>query len=736
MIQKTLLTTFALTLAAALALVRFVGTAASRRRLSVPPAPALVGGRTGSACAAGRPPAGPCPSIFDVTPFSFPLGRRPDQQGRPFVYSETHASLHQLILGATGSGKSRYAESQCRYLIRSHRGFCFIDPEGDTVENLMGWASHLQEAEGTDAICRQIVYVELSHAILVGFDPFAPPDFSAFPVDQHDAAYRAWLPVKVDAFCEIVQSKQGASDFTGMARLQRVLRTVLTGVGTAVDASGRHLPLSEVFALLDCEHTRHDTVYAVVAPYLPDFVRAEFERWRGAPRAQRLQETESTLNRLRSLLSPLVMAVFTEPTRRMNFRDAIDGRMILLVNLRQTDFLSADQQRTMASMFVHEIWSACKVADREERPVTPYYLFIDEAHLLMETSGGDLLQILCRGRKYKVSLTLIGQYLGQFRNERVDMIPAVLNLCRTFACFLHSNPDDLEILKQYFGYPNLDFTELMQVTDRPAGHELVQLRDYSRSFTEGTNWSTGTSVNHTVGTSHQVTNSHQQTAGRTTSTGKTATATSGRSASAGGAEQFDAHGLPTGTTQSAGGAVSAANSRGTSVTQADQASCSTGVSVAQGTSEQRGTGTNEGVGGNQGVTVSESVKSSLVPVTREEWHPTGRLRVAVDDQLDRVAHVISTLQNRQALVRLNGETRTFRMDVGDVPDVIPDPRAMAARVREFKARVYASHGYYFVPDLSATAETRRLDAWLAPPADAPPAIRDHPDRAQDNGWGY
>src|SRR5207244_3028866 len=125
------------------------------------------------------------------------------------------------------------------------------------------------------------------------------PDLSHLPPELRENAYLQWLVVKIDSFIEIVQSKQGAPDLVGMARLQRVLRTVLFAVGVALDEYGNHLPLSEVFALLDCEHKRHVQVYACVRDHLPDDIRSEFERWKSCDRRQRLLETESTLNRLR-----------------------------------------------------------------------------------------------------------------------------------------------------------------------------------------------------------------------------------------------------------------------------------------------------------------------------------------------------------------------------------------------------------------------------------------------------
>ena len=63
---------------------------------------------------------------------------------------------------------------------------------------------------------------------------------------------------------------------------------------------------------------------------------------------------------------PLVQAIFAHAANTLDFRKIIDDRGILLVNLRESDFLSADQRMAIASLFIHEIWTACKVADRED----------------------------------------------------------------------------------------------------------------------------------------------------------------------------------------------------------------------------------------------------------------------------------------------------------------------------------------------------------------------------------
>ena len=105
---------------------------------------------------------------------------------------------------------------------------------------------------------------------------------------------------------------QGDDSFEGMARLERNLKNILIAVGTSIYPDGKHLPLSEVFSLLYFNHPNHDAIYELVAPNLPEEVRLDFEREKTLPARQQEENLQSTINRLRSLLSPLIQEVFSD----------------------------------------------------------------------------------------------------------------------------------------------------------------------------------------------------------------------------------------------------------------------------------------------------------------------------------------------------------------------------------------------------------------------------------------
>ena len=212
-----------------------------------------------------------------------------------------------------------------RQMMVAGRGFTLIDPNGDLAEDLLAFAAY-RKARGDDTLWRKIHYVEPSYEMVFGYDPFTFRPAHPIPPEHGEAAYRAWLHTKVDRVAEVLQRKQNQSGFEGMPRLQRVLTDVLLAVGTAVDERGRHLPLADALVLLDPEHPRHGDVLERVAPHLDREIVSEFRRWQDMRPDRRLTETESTINRLRSFLSPVVKAIFCEQVHSLDFRGIVRAR--------------------------------------------------------------------------------------------------------------------------------------------------------------------------------------------------------------------------------------------------------------------------------------------------------------------------------------------------------------------------------------------------------------------------
>ena len=657
----------------------------------------------------------------------WPLGNDVSKEPNdPFLMGESHLSRHLGVFGGSGTGKSKLLELLCRRMINDYRGFCFIDPHGDTAEDLLAFASKRADAAQNDSICKRIHYLEPTFETVFGFDPFDFRPGTTIPDHLKANAYHAWLHTKADKISEIVQRKQGQADFQGMARLQRILKDVLIAVGTALNPDGRHLPLSDVLVLLDRQHPRHHEVLRLVLPQLPSYIRGDFESLAAfKSEEQRKKETESTINRLRSLLSPIVKAIFTSSAETIDFRKIIMDRGIMIVNLRKTDFFSADQRNAIGGMLIHEILSTVETTARQDR--TPFYLMVDEARLFI---GQDMMDALDQARKFKLSICLAGQYLGQFKTEEFDMTPSILNNCGNMICFQQKHPDDLKIWKEYFGYANLSFEKHFQVVDRPDGYDFVQIDDSSETRSKSQNKSRGGSRTESLGVNRTVNKSVAQQDGVTESqnrqSGRSQSESQSKSAgtNTGGSmtqSPIIVDGEVIGFTSVRGNSdsanASAQNSSGTSFNDAEGESTARSASVTKtgGTadgrsySEARGTTWSEGEAETEGETISH--KTVPLGRTREEVRESPQLQDAVNDQFHKFAHIMRTLPQRHAMVSLVGRKESFVIKVADVEEVYPKAD-FPAKIAAMKKKIYALHPYYSTPALSPEDQDRKLDEFL------------------------
>ena len=675
--------------------------------------------------------------LLSNRPVVFPVGHTLDSGGKPFVLNEHSLSTHLAVLGGSGSGKSKFLELLCRILMDNYRGFCFIDPHGDTSEDLLAYAARQTETCGSDAICKRIHYLEPSFETVFGFDPFEFRPAQSIPDHLRENAYHAWLHTKADKIAEIVQRKQGQSDFQGMARLQRILRDVLIAIGTPVTAAGKHLPLSDVLVLLDTHHRKHKEVMDLVFDHLPAEVRGDFASLRSyRSEDQRKKETESTINRLRSLLSPIVKAIFSSSAKTIDFRQIINNRGVVLVNLRKTDFFSADQRNAIGGMLIHEVLSTAETTTRQNR--APFYLIVDEARLFI---GQDLMEGLDEARKFKLSVCLAGQHLGQFKTEEFDMTPSILNNCGTILCFQQKHPEDLDTWKKFFGYANLNFEKHFQIMDRQYGYDFLDVEDSSESHTKGQSRNTGGSFTETDGISHTDTNSvayqtgRSETQSRQTARGESRSSSEGETNSLGSSHQWSPSG-PSGFRGSLGDNESAgfssqntqgssfSKSEGQSEGQTESQTLSRGASDGNSHSDARGASWGDGSSESDGITINH--KKVPVPHLEEELHETPHLKNSVQDQLDRFAQLQRILPRRFAMVSLAGQCESFVVRIGDVNPMYPDAKDMAMRLAAMKHKIYALHPYYSTPGLSPEEQDRRLEEFLASVADttAPPGGND------------
>jgi type IV secretory pathway VirB4 component len=70
--------------------------------------------------------------------------------------------IHLYVLGASGSGKTKFLECLIRQDLANGQGCAVIDPHGDLIEDLKGYLAVLGRQRGEQFLREQVVLVDLA----------------------------------------------------------------------------------------------------------------------------------------------------------------------------------------------------------------------------------------------------------------------------------------------------------------------------------------------------------------------------------------------------------------------------------------------------------------------------------------------------------------------------------------------------------------------------------------------
>lgn len=640
---------------------------------------------------------------------------------------------HFSVFGTSGSGKSRFLLSILQQAYSQRAGITLLDVGGDSVEDFMALITRYIVDTGRESALNQLHYFEPGNALTsFRLDPFRFKPASDTHPEFFENVRRAWLHAEADRIGMLVQLKQGQIDFEQNARLQRVLTNIMVAVGTTVDRQGRHLPLSDALVLLTIEHERHNEVYALVEPYLESFVREDFRRLRSMKRVEdRLRETESTINRLRSLLGPILRAIFgtTGNEAVVDFHHLIRERQISLWNLRPQHGFSHDQKRTFAQLVIHLTLETLISLPREQR--VPHVLIIEEAG---EVINEEILFALGAMRKTGLSIWILGQDLSTFRKQgKFDLAPKLISQSNVI-CFNQTWPDDTEVLSRALFTGDLDFSPLVHEHDRPDGYDWHQVTETSVSQSQGDNWGDSNAEGSSRAEGKQTSNTESKGTSRTSSDGTSSSSSEGNSSSSGrsagrsrGAQQSsivkDYRVLQKFPLTSTGSSTSESDSKQVSNSQSSSKSSSFAEGETSGHSRSEGhsltvsdteTRTHS-VGGSEQRSMSKSFKLMPLAKNRAEKQKSGKLIRAVNDQIEEGRQRLVCLEKRQAIMKLQNHRHAIAFATLPMPDAFMDADSQLRAIAWAKRQIFSIHAYNFVPDFSPEAEERRLSKFLEPP---------------------
>jgi len=322
---------------------------------------------------------------------------------------------HCYMIGAHGSGKTKLMELFIRQDADCKHGFGIIDPHGDLTEAVKGYLA-LTCPEGLD---ERVIYIDpTDERYCVTFNPLELLE------GRNVAGQARGL---VSAFKKIWPDNWGP-------RLDEIFRNTLI----ALIESGQ--TLLEVHPMLTDPAVRKKFTSNIKNEACREFF-GKFDDW---SKWAKEEYPASTLNKVSSFLTDeRIRRIFCVAKSSFNLREIMDSGKILLVKLSKGE-LDTDGLLVGALLLANIQSAAMGRGNVDEEDRKPFYLYIDEFQNFATESFVDIID---ETRKYKLSLTLAHQNLGQVESQGLRRS---LTNCGTQIYFRVSRPDAELLAKEAY----------------------------------------------------------------------------------------------------------------------------------------------------------------------------------------------------------------------------------------------------------------------------------------------
>lgn len=325
-------------------------------------------------------------------------------EGQPITLSADDRASHAHVIGASGSGKSKFLEWLIRADLGSRQGFCLIDPHGSLYRDVLSYCAH-------KVLRRDIVLLNLSEPFqIIGFNPF-------------ERAHEGDVSVQVDRRIAATMHAWGVESTDETPTLERTLRLVYT---TLIE---QQLSFHHAQYLIDfnAQQIRAALIKEISSP----LVKKEWEELERLRPKDFRSEVLSAKNRLFRLLTSKTLGRFLNASGNgLDLAEIIDSGKVLLVNLAPSDHLSAENARVFGALLVNEFFEvARRRIPKYRQQLKPYYIYLDEFQTFVSL---DIVKMLDQVRKFKLFTVLAHQRFGQLDKDLCD---AVLTNCRIKAVF-------------------------------------------------------------------------------------------------------------------------------------------------------------------------------------------------------------------------------------------------------------------------------------------------------------
>ena len=293
---------------------------------------------------------------------------------------------HFYVIGQTGTGKTNIMLNMITQDIRNGDGCCYIDPHGTDIQTIL---SRVPKERMEDVIYFDPSYTRRPMGLnMLEYDPDYPEQ-KTFVVNELMSIFNKLFDMKVGGGAMFEQYFRNSA-FLVMEDPQSG-STLLEITRVLADKSFRDLKLSRCKNPIikqfwvSAEETTGEQSLANFVPY----ISSKFDNF---------------------ISNDIMRPVVLQQESAFNFRKIMDQKKILLVNLAKGR-LGEINSNLIGLVLVGKIqMAALSRVDMFGRQMNDFYLYIDE---FQNVTTDSISSILSEARKYRLSLNIAHQYIGQ-----------------------------------------------------------------------------------------------------------------------------------------------------------------------------------------------------------------------------------------------------------------------------------------------------------------------------------
>ena len=372
----------------------------------------------------------------------------------PIHFADEDRMRHLYVIGQTGTGKTTIMKNMIAQDIKAGHGVCYIDPHGTDIQDIL---SYIPKERIDDVIYFDPAYTARPMGLnMLEYDP-KYPEQKTFVVNELMNIFNKLFDMKTS----------GGPMFEQYFKNSAFLVMEHPESGATLLEIGRVLADKE-FRDMKLSHCKN--------PIITQF-------WKGAEQTTGDQSLANFVPYITSkfdnfISNDIMRPVVLQEKSVFNFRDIMDNKKILLVNLSKGR-LGDINANLIGLLIVNKIqMAALSRVDMYGKKMQDFFLYIDE---FQNVTTDSIESILSEARKYRLSLTVAHQYISQLEDNIKNAVFGNVGSMTVFRV----GAEDAEFLESKFK-PVFTSGDIMKIENRNAYVSMLVAGQPTKPFNMAT----------------------------------------------------------------------------------------------------------------------------------------------------------------------------------------------------------------------------------------------------------